>query len=177
MANINRKRILTISASVVAALLVGSFTGLIFKPWLISLEEKQMQKMQLLENFHALSLRKENLEKEWEKQKPYFIQSREAESGLNLWTKDLLAYATSENLVFSKLEPQGIQDLQGKKGKKEAWLYLEFQGDIQKLVRFLYHLMEKDPSARLEGLSMKKGEGEVLFQYEMILARPLQGGP
>ncbi|MBI3317259.1 MAG: hypothetical protein HYZ85_04575 [Candidatus Omnitrophica bacterium] len=168
-----RKQITSILGALLITALLVCLAWALFSPWFLGLNEKRAQKSQILSSYKSLLLQNESLQMEWDKHKASLIEPSQTENIMNLWTQDLLNYSSSESLVFSKLEPQGIQE---KKGKKEAWLYLEFQGDIQKLVRFLYHLMEKDPAARLEGLSLKKPEGEKLFHYEIILAKPIQGG-
>ena len=154
-----------------AAFLIGLLSffclSLFFLPLLKSKKETLEEKRALLQSAELLLSRKGDLEKEWQEKKSLLPSSSSPEEALNLWVKELLAHATSQNLTFAKMEPQGVKE---KEGRKEIRLFLAFEGDIRKLLYLLYHLLEKDPLTRIEALSIKEGEAKV-FSYELTLGR------
>jgi hypothetical protein len=150
--------------------LLSFFTlSIFFSPLLRSKKETLEEKRKLLQSAEALLSRKEALEKEWQEKKALLPSASSPDEALNLWVKELLGQATSQNLTFTKMEPQGLKE---KDGRKEIRLFLAFEGDIRKLLYLLYYLLEKDPLSRIESFSIKEGEART-FSYELTLGKIL----
>jgi len=165
-----KKKAITGGVLLVAVLFSYGFSSLLFSPALKSHQQMRAEKEQLLSKSLELSLQKEAYDSAWEKQKALLFPSVKPEVVLNQWVRELLGYAQSRGLVFEKLEPQRIKK-SGKKKKIE--IFLHFRGDIRKLTRFLYHLHEKDPLAKVESLSMQQEEDSKSFVYRVTLTKVL----
>ncbi len=114
---------------------------------------------------------KDTYQKKWEAVKPAFKTNSTQDEALNQWVKDLLSHASEEGITFSKLEPQAVK--KAPDGRRQMSLYLEFQGDIRKLTRFIYHLLEKDPFSKMDSFSLKKEDSDKSFSYQLTLAKAL----
>ena len=77
-----------------------------------------------------------------------------------------MAHAQSESLILDKIEPVG-------KNEGEVSLFLSFQGDMKKLISFIYHLRERDALVRLKSFSLRQEEGSSNFSFEMILGKAI----
>ena len=146
------------------------FISFVFHPALSRAQFERKQRIGEYRHSKELLLRKKDLESEWEEMKKFQAPAGRPEEVLNYWVKDLLSFSQSENLVFSRLEPQGVKE---SGGEKELRIALQFKGDIRKLIHSLYQWIEKDPFARLESLSIKKDEESKLLIYELVLGKGL----
>lgn len=163
---------MTISSAITIAFISYLFISLLFSRALRIQNDELEGKRVHLKEAEMLVARKPDYQKDWESKKSVLPTHFSDDHLLNLWVKDLLSYASSEGLTFTKLEPQGVRMGEGENGGKgELRLYLEFQGDVRKLIRFLYYLSEKDPLSRMDSLSIKKEEGIKNFSYQMTLRR------
>jgi hypothetical protein len=164
-----KEKTINFGVALCIGLLSFLFLWLFFSPLLKSKKEALEEKRALLQSAEALLSRKEVLEKEWQAKIALLPPASSPEEALNLWVKELLGQATSQNLTFTKMEPQGVKE---KEGRKEVRLFLAFEGDIRKLLYLLYHLLEKDPLTRIEAFSIKEAEAKA-FSYELTLGRIL----
>lgn len=146
--------------------------SLLFFPSLQKKEKLLSERRSSLAHQQQMIADRANYEWEWELYKNSFDSKVSGEAMMNSWIKELLAYSSSQQLLFTKLEPQGIR----KKGSvEEARLYAAFRGDIRKFSGLLYYLKESDPLSRVESFAMKKEDGEPgVFFYEITLARSLR---
>lgn len=165
-----KEKALTLGIALLVAILSYAFLFLVFSPSLRSQKEDLREKREALYLAETLLSRKEELEKEWERKKSTFPQGFSSEETLNLWVKELLSFASSEGITFSRMEPQGMKE---KEEGRELRLSLSFQGDIRKLIHFLYYLLGKDPLSRIESFSIKQEEETKSFTYELLLGKPL----
>ena len=129
----------------------------------------QSKMLQLAENENLLRRRTE-IETEWMAEEFSRTQKTRPEEALNQWVKSLLEYAQKESLVFQKIEPQGIKEMET---GNELRLYLLVEGDIKKLIRFLYYLYDKDSSSRVEALTLKADEDSKKLIIQLTLAKAL----
>lgn len=166
-----RKEIFTLSALVLLALLSYGFVQVLTAPLLRSKVEELERKKEAFQESQSLFSQRKSSESEWEKVKTLLPKTQTPEEALNLWVKELLSYAQSEGITFTKLEPQGTKEKEA--GRKELRLFLLFQGDIRKLIHFLYFLIEKDPLSRIETFSLKQEEETKIFSYELTLGKVL----
>ena len=165
-----RKNTPTLLVALFAAILALAINQILMRPLWSAKRSELAQNRTALAEAQAFISKRKSYESEWEKEKPFLPRQGSSEEALNLWVKDLLAFASAEGIVFTKLEPQGVKD---KEGHKEIRLFLYFQGDIRKLIHFLYFLLEKDPLSRIDGYSMKHDEETKTFSYEFTLAKAL----
>ncbi|GEM_PF-1340249 len=159
----------SLAMTILAALISYGTLFLVFSSSLRSQKEVLREKEILLRDSKSLLSQKKELVSEWETKKISFGSSKSPEENLNAWVKELLTHGSSQGLVFSKLEPQGVKE---KEGGKEIRLLLSFEGDILKLARFLYFLLGKDPLSRVESFVIKEEEAKK-FSYELTLGRAL----
>ena len=162
--NKKQNTILVIS---VAALLSAFTVGLVFLPQIRSEEEKISRREKVLEEYRGLLARKTGLESEWESKRNNFPNQPPQEI-LNAWLKELLNDAQSQSLVLDKLEPAGIKE---GPGGKETAVFVSFQGDIKKFNAFINHLLETDPLARVQSVSVRQEESAKNLSFELMLAK------
>lgn len=153
-----------------AVLLVASFSYLgvrmLFHPSLVQqAAEFELRKAKLVRMQELIS-HQDAYASEWDKIKNRLPSADPGE--LNRWVQDLLRYAESEKITFTRIEPQGLKE--GDDGQ-ELRLFLAYEGDIRRLIRCLYHLRQEDPFSRLLSLSMKKEEDSKSFRYELVLGK------
>lgn len=176
MHTLKRKAPSAIAVLLIASLSYG-FSHILFSPVIESRQRALIEKRTEFHETTKLLSRKKESEAEWEKLKSTLPKAGTPEEVLNLWVKEILSLAQMEGIVFSKLEPEGISTGGGSsfggKGKGEIRLLLGFQGDIRKLVRCLYALLEKDSLSRIETFLLKQEENTTAFSYEMNLERTL----
>lgn len=165
-----KRKIFTLSIALSLALLSYGFLRALTAPLERSKGEELARRREALQEAQALLSQRESYESEWEKTKALLPKTQTPEESLNLWVKELLSFAQSEGITFTKLEPQGMKEKEG--GRKELRLFLLFQGDIRKLIHFLYFLLEKDPLSRIETFSLKQEETKN-FTYELTLGKAL----
>lgn len=166
-----KKRIVTLSTILLLSLISYGFVQVLMAPLQSSKEAELQRTREAFQEAQSLISQRKSYESEWEKQKALIPKSQTPEEALNLWVKDILSYAQSEGITFTKLEPQGLKEKEG--GRKEIRLFLLFQGDIRKLIYFLYFLLEKDPLSRIEIFSLKQEEETKNFSYELTLGKAL----
>lgn len=166
-----RRRIFTVTAAMFLALLCYGFVQVLMSPLRKSKVEELERKRETFQETQLLLSQRKSYESEWEKAKALLPKTQTPEEALNLWVKELLSFAPSEGITFTKLEPQGTKEKEA--GRKELRLSLLFQGDIPKLIHFLYFLLEKDPLSRIETFSLKQEEETKAFSYELTLGKAL----
>ena len=164
-----KERTINLGVVLIVGLLSFFLAFLFFSPLVRSKKEVLEEKRTQLQSAEVLLSRKETIEKEWREKKSLLPPASGPDEALNLWVKEILSQATSQSLTFTKMEPQGLKE---KDGRKEIRLFLAFEGDIRKLLYLLYHLLEKDPASRIEAFSIKGGE-ERAFSYELTLGKIL----
>ena len=165
-----KRKVYSLGFALFAALLSYGSAGMIFSSTLHSRELELQEKRGLLAESKALLLRKKDFESEWESRKSLLSPASRPEEALNFWVKELLGFGSSQNLIFTKLEPQGTKEIEE---GKEMRLSLTFNGDIRKLTHLLYYLFEKDPFSRIVALSIKEEEESKSFLYELTLGKAL----
>lgn len=165
-----KRRIVTLVVAGVFALFSYGFVQVLMAPLQKSKEAELQRTREAFQDAQRLLSQRKSYETEWEKAKVLFPPSQTQEEALNLWVKEILSYAQSEGVTFTKLEPQGVKEKE--EGRKELRLFLLFQGDIRKLIHFLYFLLEKDPLSRIETFSLKQEETKN-FTYELTLGKAL----
>lgn len=149
----------TTMAGITAAALLSAFAAfLIFLPPIRNEEEKIGRHEKVLEEYRQLLARKAQLESEWQSQRNIFT-GQPAQEVLNAWLKDLLNDAQSQSLTLDKLEPAGTA------------VFISFQGDIKKFNAFINHLIEIDPLARIQSVSIRQEEGSKNLSFELMLAK------
>ena len=167
MAKLDRKW-LTFGSVLISALASAGIVALIFMPRIGSLRRDIRNESKILEEEKALIAKKPSLETEWEEKKHFFESGSDAETVLNAWVKDLLVSAQSQTLALEKLEPAGIKT---DAGGKKLTVFISFQGDIRKLARFVYQLMDQDPLSRIESIDVKLDEGSKALSFELMLGK------
>lgn len=155
----------------IAAAMGAASIWLIFIPSIRSAQDQLERSARVLEGDRALLARKPALESEWESKRIYFQEGQESDEILNNWVKDLLASAQSQALIMEKLEPTGIKT--GPEGRRLT-VFLSFQGDILKFVRFIYQIIEKDPLSRVESFGMRQEDTAKGLNFELMLAKAVK---
>lgn len=171
MDRLKRKKILTASAASAAVLVLYLAITALFAPLVDSRAQRLSETRESLARARANLADQDALAREWEANRSLLESQGGTEALLNQWVKDLLDYAASQGMVFTKLEPQG--ERKGS-GRDEARLYLAFQGDAGKLAALLYFLREKDPVSRIETFVMKQDDGQGRFSFELTLGKALR---
>ena len=122
----------------------------------------------LVQEERVLVAGKPALEAQWQKKKGVLDQGLDAEVVLSAWVKDLLSVAQSQSLALEKLEPAGVKT--GVSGKTVS-VFISFQGDIRRLVGFIYRLAEEDTLSRIDFFIIRQEEGSKNFFFELTLAK------
>lgn len=160
--SLDKRRLMTIGIVSLLAFISYVLISLLFSGLLKARNEELENRTLEVSEAKNLFSQKEIFQKEWEAMRSKLkVEPISQDQVLNQWVKDLLSYASEEGITFSKLEPQGMR------------LYLEFQGDIRKLNRFIYHLLEKDPLSKIDSFSLKKEDSDKNFSYQLTLAKTL----
>jgi len=150
---------LTLGAVLLTAFGLTAVSALIMLPGLHGIERRlAAESGRLAENRARLTL-KAGLEKEWDAKKIFLPPAGSQNDALNLWIRDLTAYARDQGLAFERVEPRGED------------LLIAFTGSFRDLTRFIYYLLEKDPFARLRDLRLRQSETPALFACEITLRR------
>ena len=150
----------------VLGLLSACLPFLFFQTEFKAAREKIQNRSGILVEYQELLTRKDSLESEWENKKIYF-QSIPPEEALSTWQKELMASAQSLSLVIDKLEPLGLKG-------DEISVFLSFKGDMKKMDRFIYHLMESDPLSKVKSFSVRQEEGGKNLLFEVMLAKGIK---
>ena len=148
------------------ALIGFGFVTFVFTPGFRRVNGQILHYAETLREYHELIQRRERLESEWEAKKNQFNRGVLPEEILNSWQQALMAHAQSESLILDKIEPVGKRD-------GEVSLFLSFQGDMKKLIRFIYHLRERDALVRVKSFSLRQEEGSRNFSFEIILGKAI----
>ncbi len=166
-----RKQCISAGAALIAAFTIFSFVQMLFSSALEKKETALQEQRSSLERLSKNLSQKDFYEEQWRQHQKLFEADAAGESLVNAWVKDLLSYASSEGIVFSKMEPQGVR----KAGSRDkVRLYLSFQGGIAVLTDLVTHLIEKDPLSEIESLVVK-GEGAPgRFTYELVLGKVMR---
>ncbi len=122
----------------------------------------------LVQEERVLMSRKPALEAQWQKKIGAPDQGLDAEAVLSAWVKNLLSMAQSQSLALEKLEPAGVKS--GPSGKTVS-VFISFQGDVRRLVSFIYRLAQEDSLSRVEFFSVRQEEGSKNFFFELTLAK------
>ncbi len=147
------------------SIIVLSLVSLIMTPDIRRKRDEKKQKLELLNHYQTLLLRKTDLESRWAQVKNDFVGvGTPPEEIQNRWQKALVAAAESEALKIEKLEPAGFKD-------GEISVYLSVAGEIKPFFRFLYQLIQTDPLAEVTALTIHSEEGTPLFAFELVLGK------
>ena len=161
-----KKQLRTILSAAGVGLTGFGVVALAFAPAFSKANGRILRHSETLRDYRELIQKKEGLESEWEAKKNQFNRGALPEEILNAWQQALMAHAQSESLILDKIEPVG-------KNEGEVSLFLSFQGDMKKLIRFIYHLRERDALVRLKSFSLRQEEGSRNFSFEMILGKAI----
>lgn len=166
-----RKQGVSAGAGLIVVFAVFSFVQTLFAPALASKEEELREQRISLERLNRNLSQKDFYQEQWLQHQKLFEADAAGESLVNAWMKDLLAYASSNGIAFSKMEPQ---DARRTGSRDKVRLYLSFQGGIDALTELVNYLMEKDPLSEVESFVIK-GEGSPgRFTYELVLGKVLK---
>lgn len=171
MEKLNRKKQITLGGVAACALLSGALVWGLFVPAIQRARKSLEKNGRILREYEEFLAQKAGLESQWETQKTFFQSPLRSEEFLNAWIKDLLTYAQSEGLTIEKLEPAGMKE--GPEGKEMA-VFVSFQGDIARLVQFVYHLVETDPLAGIESFLARQDENGKTLSFEMMLGKKVK---
>ena len=166
-----RKRMLG-TFGIVAVLLALSWflTGLGFSGWLHAQKNQWTAARSEWGRIESLLAGHKEEEAAWKLYEGFLLQGMSPTEALNLWIQDLTSFGNSEEIVFRRLEPVPSKDMGAK--ETELRLSVDYEGQIEKLIRLISYLERKDPFTRIESLWIKQDDAGKL-QYTLTLARTI----